>query len=98
MWVDVGSPWPGCRAAWLLQRKRPGTLGGGPSAVAAGGEAALGPQAHPTCTAPYQPCPSQDRRTAGHSLGGIGTPVAECTYSTAEHPEGQSTGVVLYQT
>ena len=50
-------------------------LGGGLSVVAVRGEAALGPQAH--LTAPYRPC-----------VGRLGTPVAECTYSAPEHPEG----------
>ena len=50
------------------------------------GEAAPAPQAHRT--APYRPRYSLDQRTAGRYLGGLGTPVAECTCSAAEHPEG----------
>ena len=69
-----------------MRRKRPGTLGGGLSVVAVRGAAAPAPQAH--LTAPYRPRYSLDQRTAGQYLGGLGTPVAECTYSAAEHPEG----------
>ena len=53
--------------------------------VAVRGEAAPGPQASPT--APYQPRCSLDQRNAGQYLDGLGNPVAECTYSAAEHPE-----------
>ena len=61
----------------VVAEERPGTLGGGLSVVAARGEAAPGPQAH--LTAPYRFRYSLDQRTAGQFLGGLGTPVAECT-------------------
>ena len=70
----------------VVAEKRSGTLGGGLSVVAVRGEAAPAPQAHRT--APYRPRYSLDQRTAGQYLGGLGTPVAECTCSAAEHPEG----------
>jgi hypothetical protein len=52
LWVGCGATLPGIRrAAGLLRRERPGTLGGGLSVVAVRGEAAPAPQAH--LTAPY---------------------------------------------
>ena len=70
----------------VVAEERSGTLGGGLDVVAVRGEAALAPQAHRT--APYRPRYSLDQRTAGQYLGGLGTPVAECTCAAAEHPEG----------
>ena len=70
----------------VVAEERSGTPGGGLDVVAVRGEAAPTPQAHRT--APYRPRYSLDQRAAGQYLGGLGTPVAECTYSAAEHPEG----------
>ena len=80
------SRFPGVRRGLVVAQERPGTLGGGLDVVAARGEAAPVPQAHRT--APYRPRYSLDQRTAGQYLGGLGTHVAECTCSVAEHPEG----------
>ena len=72
----------------VVAEERPGTLGGGLDVVAVRGEAAPTPQAHRT--APYRPRYSLDQRTAGQYRwrADAGTPVAECTCSAAEHPEG----------
>ena len=72
--------------AWLLQRSGRERWGGGLDVVPVRGEAAPAPQAHRT--APYRPRCSLDQRTACQYLGRLGTPVAECTCSAAEHPEG----------
>ena len=81
----------------VVAEKRSGTPGGGLSAVAVRGEAALGPRAH--LTAPYWPCYSLDQQTAGQYLGRLGTPgdghvptrpqsPLDSADSAAEHPEG----------